>query len=78
MTYRIIFSYTNYLCDGTSQFTDSLRIQTMTDNESDNPVIVLYDWLSDKEHLLVGKNSIICYDDVGNIKTVYSGIHFAD
>lgn len=78
MACRIIFSYTNYLCDGAYQFNYSLRIQTQTDNECINPVIALYDWLSDKEHLLAGQNSIICYDDVGNIKTVYSGIHFAD
>lgn len=77
MTYRIIFSYTNYFYDGTYQYTDSLRIQTQTDNECVNPVIALYDWLSDKEHLLAGQNSIICYDDAGNIKTVYSDIHFA-
>ena len=78
MTYRIIFSYTNHFCDGTYQIAYSVCVSVKTDNESINPVRVLYDGLNDKEHLLSGKNSIICYDAEGNISTVYSDIRFAD
>lgn len=77
MIYRIIFSCTDYCSDGAYEFTSSLRVTVKTDSESINPVRVLYDWFSDKEHLLVGKNSIITYDAEGNISAVYSNIRFA-
>lgn len=78
MTYRIIFSCTDHCSDGTYQVTSSLRVTIKTDSESINPVRVLYDWFNDKERLLVGKNSIVCYDAEGNISAVYTDIHFAD
>lgn len=78
MTYRIIFSYTNYLCDGTCSSDYSLCVTVYTDNESLNPVRVLYHGLCGKEHLLAGKNSIIFYDALGKISAVYTDIRFAD
>lgn len=77
MTYRIIFSYINHLCDGTYQIADSVCIQVKTDAASSDPVRVLYDGLCGKEHLLAVKNSIIYYDNDWNIRAVYTDIHFA-